>query len=69
MTEIEFPFRVESETELHEDPVAGTYGHVVSIVEYDCPVCGYDRAKSYHAVLPDVYSVACIACGTTHEQG
>lgn len=69
MTDIELPFTVESETELSHDPVAGTYGTKVSIVEEDCPECGYDRAIVHHAVLPDVYTVECDACEHVHERG
>lgn len=65
----EFPFLVEGETELHDDSVAGTHGTRVTIVEEDCPACGYDRAKAAHLVLPDVYSVTCNACGHTIHQG
>lgn len=60
---VDLPVRIEDECDTWEDPVEGTVGTVVKIVEFDCPECGYDRGKMVTQILPGVTNVGCRRCG------
>lgn len=66
--EVQLPITVEAETELEQDPVAGTCGTLVELVHEPCE-CGCDIAR-HSAIEPaGVHHVECLACEHVHYQG